>query len=87
MSELKNKCCVKCGREKQLVERTAYFHGEEFRPDGSMTSFSVTVGVMVCKPCNKGLPKPKQAEIQKLSHKLQIVKVLIENLGCVEGKA
>jgi len=87
-NKLTNKCCVKCGKEKQLIERMAYFHGEEpHQPNGPMLSLSVGVGVIICKLCYYALPEPRREEIQKLSHNLQVVKLLMETLHYKEGKA
>jgi hypothetical protein len=63
---MKNKKCIICETDKNLIQRNAYYHGVE---KGSGVDLDVTIGVMICVPCYDKLPRPRNEIIPALAEK------------------
>jgi len=79
---MKNKKCIMCETDKNLIQRNAYYHGVE---KGSGVDLDVTVGIMICVPCYDKLPRPRDEQIQILARVLDAVKFFLK-LGMKEGR-
>ena len=79
---MKNKKCILCGKDKNLIQRNVYYHGIE---KGSGVDLDVAVGVMICVPCYDKLVRPRNEKIQILARVLDVVKFFLK-LGMTEGR-
>lgn len=79
---MKNKKCIKCGTDKNLIQRNAYYHGVE---KDSRVDLDITVGIIICVPCYNKLPRPRNELIQVLACKLDVAKFFLK-LGMTEGR-
>lgn len=79
---MKNKKCIKCGTDKNLIQRNAYYHGVE---KDSQVDLDITLGVMICIPCYDSLVKPRNEQIQLIARVLDVAKFFLK-LGMTEGR-